>query len=103
MRFWIIALLVLQFFGSAGIGSLDQERGSHLDAATLTSEAESRADASVLDLEHDLLDEIPDLPDALDPWPAELMHRSPWGRNPPHRNPHSPLPSLEGLQRPPQA
>ena len=44
-----------------------------------------------------------DLPDGLDPWPLGLAARSAWGRTPPHLNPHSPSPSLEGLQRPPQA
>lgn len=111
MRHWIIAVLALQFFCSLGIGALQQ----HLNygqttvvsadghAAPADGWAEDVADASVLDREHDLLDEIPDLPDGLDPWPLGLAARSAWGRTPPHLNPHSPSPSLEGLQRPPQA
>jgi hypothetical protein len=115
MRHWIIAVLALQFFCSLGIGALQQplNHGQTAvvsepmpDDARATSAhgwAESVADASVLDREHDLLDEIPDLPDGLDPWPLGLAARSAWGRTPPHLNPHSPSPSLEGLQRPPQA
>lgn len=103
MRFWIVALLVLQFFGSAGIGTLDQKRNADINAATLATEAEAIADVSVLDLEHDLLDEIPDLPDGLDPWPLGLAAKTAWGRTPSHLSPHSPSTWLEGLQRPPQA
>lgn len=111
MRHWIIAVLALQFFCSLGIGALQQHL-NHGQTAVVSADsqatsangwAEALADAPVLDLQHDLLDEIPDLPDGLDPWPLCLAARSAWGRTPPHLNPHSPSPSLEGLQRPPQA
>lgn len=110
MRLWVAAVLALQFFCSLGVGALQQPtvdtQGAAYEAAKAVMAPDSQtltADASVLDREHDLLDEIPDLPDGLDPWPFGLSAPTAWGRTPPHLNPHSPLPSLEGLQRPPQA
>jgi hypothetical protein len=109
MRLWIAAILALQFFCSLGIGALDRpalerHQAVHAAAEPVMAAEQPGADMlSVLDREHDLLDEIPDLPDGLDPWPLGLAGRADWGRTPPHRNRHSPSPSLEGIQRPPQA
>lgn len=109
MRHWIAVLLALQFFSCLGIGALQpllQERSATAAVASVETAAPGHSlatDSSVLDLQHDLLDELPDLPDGIDPWPLADAARTAWALAPPHADPHSASPSLEGLQRPPQS
>ena len=112
MRRWIIVILALQFFCSVSTFAYGQSRidlsSADLNSFTISaigedSEALLGDHPSVLDAQHDLLDEKPDLPEWISLiWPS-LCQTDPWDvpRAFVSRD-RVPL-ALAGPQRPPQA
>lgn len=112
MRRWIIAILALQFLCSMSTFAYGQSWIDHSSAESNTIvinvvEEESMAlqeeQLSVLDAEHDLLDDKPDLPEWLSLAWHRLSQADPWDVPRALASPDWAPPTLAGPQRPPQA
>jgi len=112
MRRWIVAILALQFFcsvslfaygqGNAGTACADADKVVFCtvnDASDLV-----QADRlSVLDTEHDLLDDTPDLPEGVDLALHRAAKGNAWNGPLAFEYPGLASPTLDGLRRPPRA
>jgi len=112
MRRWIVAFLALQFLcsvsffaygqGSASLACADADRVVFC-ATHEASEVGQAERLSVLDTEHDLLDEIPDLPEGVDLPSRRAAQGNAWSGPLAFAYPERVSPTLDGLQRPPRA
>ncbi len=108
MRRWLIAILTLHFFVSVGLftfGAFSADVAH--DVAALAQEADTAAPVAPsidrLDTspDHGLMDEQPDLPEAIpEPFALAQAPLVPAGPRPPTPLRHN-EPTLAGLQRPP--
>ncbi|MDP2165444.1 MAG: hypothetical protein Q8K21_14750 [Hydrogenophaga sp.] len=112
MRRWIIFVLALQFFCSASTFALGQDRLSaaftEADSVVISlmdgnSKAVQDTLLTLLDTEHGLLDDNPELPEYLDLTWNCLSLADPWDVPRALAYPDWAPPTLAGLQRPPQA
>ena len=112
MRRWIIVILALQFFCSTSAFAYGQSRIELSSAESNTfvinvvceaSQALQDEHPSVLDAEHDLLDNKPDLPEWLSLTWHRLSQADPWDVPRALASPPWAPPTLAGPQRPPQA
>lgn len=112
MRRWIIVILALQFlcsvsafaYGPSRIDSSSAESNTFV-ISVMDEESKALQDdhLSVLDAEHDLLDDKPDLPEWLSLTWHRLSQADPWDVPLALVSPDWAPPTLAGPQRPPQA
>lgn len=112
MRRWLIVTLALQIFCSASVfafGStkldLSSTESNTFAISMVVEESKILQDEhpSVLDAEHDLFDEKPDLPEWLGLTWYRLFLAEPWDVPQALVSPDWAPPTLAGPQRPPQA
>lgn len=112
MRRWILVILALQFFCGVSASAYGQSwvvdssaKSNTIVINVMDDESTTLQDEklSVLDAEHDLLDDKPDLPD----WLSFMWHgpsqAAPWDVPRALVSPDWAPPNLAGPQRPPQA
>lgn len=112
MRRLIIVILALQFFCSVSASAYGQNwvvdssaKSNTIVINVVDDESTTLQDEqlSVLDAEHDLLDDKPDLPDWLSFTWHGLSQTAPWDVPRALASPDWAPPTLAGPQRPPQA
>lgn len=105
-------MLALQFFCSVSLFAYGQGNASIACAdadRVVTCQMNEAADVvqgerlSVLDTEHDLLDDTPDLPEGVDPALHRAAKVNAWSGPLAFAYPALASPTLDGLQRPPRA
>ncbi len=112
MRRWILVLLALQFFCSVSASAYGESwiedssaKSNSIVINVVDDESTVFQDEhlSVLDAEHDLLDDKPDLPEWLSVTWHRLTQAAPWDLPRALVSPDWAPPNLAGPQRPPQA